>query len=41
LSISGHSAGGEDAARREQAAWHAGNAQWRPAPCSLLSASVV
>ena len=37
--ISAHSAGGEDAARREQAAWHAGNAQWRP--CSLLSASVV
>src|SRR3981081_4767854 len=29
--ISAHSAGGEDAARREQAAWHAGNAQWRPA----------
>src|SRR6516162_996812 len=29
--ISGHSAGGEGAARREQAAWHAGNVQWRPA----------
>src|SRR3977135_4426857 len=33
--ISAHSAGGEGAARREQAAWYAGNAQWRP--CSLLS----
>jgi predicted AAA+ superfamily ATPase len=29
--ISGHTVGGEDAARREQAVWHAGNAQWRPA----------
>ena len=29
--ISGHSAGGENAARREQAARHAGNAQWPPA----------
>src|SRR6266480_3523303 len=29
--ISGHSAGFEDAARHEQAAWPAGNAQWRPA----------
>src|SRR5271166_3529975 len=26
--ISGHSAGGEDAARREQAAWHAGNGEF-------------
>ena len=37
--ISAHSAGGEDAAPREQAASHAANAQWRP--CCLLSASVV
>jgi hypothetical protein len=29
--ISAHRAGGEDAACRERAAWHAGNAQWRSA----------